>query len=140
MTQNGILHQSSCVDTPSQNGVAKRKNRHLLEVTKLDPKSLKCVFLGYSRLQKGRLEIPDSDPPPATSLADPVPHTDHDSDLDLPIALRKDKRSCTYPISSFVSYNQLSFYSRCFVTSLDSVPIPNTVSEAFVSSLVVSLL
>ena len=123
MTQHGILHQSSCVDTPSQNGVAERKNRHLLEtarallfqmkvpkqfwadaisiacflinrmpstvlndqipysilfpkkslfpveprifgstcyvrdvrpsVTKLDPKALKCVFLGYSRLQKG---------------------------------------------------------------------------------------
>ena len=31
MLQHGILHQTSCVDTPSQNGVAKRKNRHLLE-------------------------------------------------------------------------------------------------------------
>ncbi|KAJ9558576.1 hypothetical protein OSB04_013190 [Centaurea solstitialis] len=29
MLQNGILHESSCVDTPAQNGVAKRKNRHL---------------------------------------------------------------------------------------------------------------
>ena len=27
MLQNGILHLTSCVDTPSQNGVAKRKNR-----------------------------------------------------------------------------------------------------------------
>ncbi|KAL6335243.1 hypothetical protein AAG906_029478 [Vitis piasezkii] len=123
MSHNGILHQTSCVDTPSQNGVAERKNKHLLEmtcalmfqmkvpkqfwadavstacflinrmstvvlkgdipykvihlqkslfpieprifgctcyvrdtrssVTKLDPKALKCVFLGYSRLQKG---------------------------------------------------------------------------------------
>ncbi|XP_057998524.1 uncharacterized protein LOC131177523 isoform X3 [Hevea brasiliensis] len=134
-------NQSSCVDTPSQNGVAERKNRHLLEVTKLNPKSLKCVFLGYSRLQKGPtrtpvvhvysrgLKIPDSDPPPAISLGDPVPHTDHDSDIDLPITLRKGKRSCTYPISSFVSYNQLSSCSRCFVTSLGSVPIPNTVGE-----------
>ena len=122
MIQNGILHQSFCVDTPSQNGMAERKNKHLHEtarallfqmkvpkqfwddvvstscllinrmpssilqgetpysvifltkslflieprifgstcfvcdvhpqVTKLDPKSLKCVFLGYSRLQK----------------------------------------------------------------------------------------
>ncbi|KAJ9673153.1 hypothetical protein PVL29_026432 [Vitis rotundifolia] len=123
INHNEILHQTSCVDTPSQNGVAERKNRHLLEtaralmfqmkvfkqfwadtvstacflinrmptivlkgdipykvihpqkslfpieprifectcyvrdtrpsVTKLDPKALKCVFLGYSRLQKG---------------------------------------------------------------------------------------
>ncbi|KAK3025978.1 hypothetical protein RJ639_040952 [Escallonia herrerae] len=123
MNQRGILHQSSCTDTPAQNGVAERKNRHLLEtarallfqmkvpkpfwadaistacflinrmpstvlngdvpysvlfptkplfpveprifgstcfvrdvrphLTKLDPKALKCVFLGYSRLQKG---------------------------------------------------------------------------------------
>ena len=31
MLQHGILHQISCVDTPSHNGVADRKNRHLLE-------------------------------------------------------------------------------------------------------------
>ena len=123
MLQHVILHQISCVDTPSQSGVSKRKNRHLLEtvrallfqmnvpkhfwddavstacffinrmpslvlnwatpyhrlfpnnplfpiapkvfgctcfvrdvrlqVSKLDPKSLKCVFVGYSRVQKG---------------------------------------------------------------------------------------
>ena len=123
MFQNDILHQTSCVDTPSQNGIAERKNRHLLEaawallfqmhvpkhfwadaisttcflinrmsffvlnwvtlfqtifphkslfpiesrvfrctcfvwdvrphVSKLDRKSLKCIFLGYSRVQKG---------------------------------------------------------------------------------------
>ena len=31
MLHNDILHQISCVDTPSQNRVAERKNRHLLE-------------------------------------------------------------------------------------------------------------
>lgn len=30
----GILHQTSCPDTPPQNGVAERKNKHLLEVTR----------------------------------------------------------------------------------------------------------
>ena len=32
--ENGIIHQSSWVDTPQQNGVAKRKSRHLLEVAR----------------------------------------------------------------------------------------------------------
>ena len=123
MLQNGILHQISCVDTLSHNGVAKRQNRHLLKTarallfqmqvlkhfwvdaisitrflinrmsssvlnldtpyhvlfpnkplfpieprvfgctcfvwdvrlhaSKLNPKSLKCIFLDYSRVQKG---------------------------------------------------------------------------------------
>lgn len=123
MASHGILHHTSCSYTPQQNGVAERKNRHLLEVSramrfhmnvpkcfwddavltacflinrmpsivlanntpfymlypdktpfslspkifgstcfvhnfgpgrdKLDPRSTKCIFLGYSRSQKG---------------------------------------------------------------------------------------
>ncbi|KAL6323893.1 hypothetical protein AAG906_005890 [Vitis piasezkii] len=95
MSHNGILHQSSCAHTPQQNGVAERKNRHLVETArtillhsniphfllfpdqplyflpprvfgctcfvhiltpgqdKLSAKAMKCLFLGYSRLQKG---------------------------------------------------------------------------------------
>ena len=34
MSKKGILHQTSCPDTPPQNGVAERKNRHLLEVAR----------------------------------------------------------------------------------------------------------
>ncbi|CAH9111005.1 unnamed protein product, partial [Cuscuta europaea] len=266
MLQHAIIHQSSCVDTPPQNGVAERKNRHLLEtarallfqmnvpkqfwadavstacflinrmpssvlngkapyhclfpnkelfsirpkifgcaclvrdvnphLTKLDPKSLKCIFLGYSRVQKGyrcfcpstcrylvsidasfhentpfssskadihetnddiliytitipestlltsipQVTVPDPRPPvhlvytrrhkapdhppsvtpviiyPDTSLTsiscpELVPASldlVSTSDLDLPIALHKGTWSCTHPISSFVSYSQLS--------------------------------
>ena len=33
-SSHGILHQSSCAYTPQQNGVAKRKNRHLVETAR----------------------------------------------------------------------------------------------------------
>ena len=33
MRKHCIFHQSSCIDTPSKNGVAARNNRHLLETT-----------------------------------------------------------------------------------------------------------
>lgn len=34
MASNGILHQTSCAYTPQQNGIAERKNRHLIETTR----------------------------------------------------------------------------------------------------------
>jgi len=33
MVSHGILHQTSCAYTPQQNGVAERKNKHLVETT-----------------------------------------------------------------------------------------------------------
>ena len=32
LLEKGILHQSTCRDTPQQNGIAEHKNKHLLEV------------------------------------------------------------------------------------------------------------
>jgi len=34
LASNGIEHQTTCVNTPEQNGVAEHKNRHLLEVAR----------------------------------------------------------------------------------------------------------
>ena len=70
------------------------------------------------------LHPPVSSPPPAASRSDPVLSDD------LPIALRKGKRQCTHPISSFCSYNHLSSHSCSFIASLDSISLSNKVSEA----------
>ena len=170
-------------------------------VSKLDHKSLKCIFLGYSRVQKGyrfyypslhrylvsadvkffenvpfsslpthtsqgeaedllvytiaspvappvlapvkpappilapvkppitqvytrRQNPPVCGPPLVASTSDPVPNDD------IPIALRKGRRQCVHPISSFCTYNQLSSQSCSFITSLDSISLPNTFQEA----------
>jgi len=34
LTENGLIHQTSCPNTPQHNGVAERKNRKLLEMTR----------------------------------------------------------------------------------------------------------
>ena len=52
-------------------------------------------------------------------------------DIDLPIAVRKGVRSCTqYPISNFVSYDSLSPSYRTFLSSLNSISIPQGWKEA----------
>ena len=59
-----------------------------------------------------RQHPPVSSPPPVASTSDPVLSDD------LPIALRKGKRQCAYPISSFFSYDHLSSHSYSFIASL----------------------
>ncbi|XP_075095402.1 uncharacterized protein LOC142173681 [Nicotiana tabacum] len=70
MSSQGITHQTSCAYTPQQNGVAECQNLYHLPLKafgctcsvhdhspgndKLQPKSIKCVFRGYSRYQKGQ--------------------------------------------------------------------------------------
>ena len=48
LDQQGIHHQTSCPYTPQQNGVADRKNRHLLEVTRalLMEQNVPTIFWG----------------------------------------------------------------------------------------------
>lgn len=50
--QKGILHQSSCVDSPQQNGVTERKMRHLLNVIRalLHQRSVPKTFWGETVL------------------------------------------------------------------------------------------
>ncbi|TYJ98825.1 Cysteine-rich RLK (RECEPTOR-like protein kinase) 8 [Cucumis melo var. makuwa] len=129
--------------------------------TKLNSKSLKCIFLGYLHVQKGyrcycptlkRLPLPHHPlpllhlllaccfleysrrPPPQSSDSCPPSMPPSSCNLgssdDLLIALREGKRKCTYLVSSFVSYHQLSPPTYAFITSPDSTSIPNIVHEA----------
>ena len=53
------------------------------------------------------------------------------SNLDLPIALRKEKRQCTqHPLSNFVSFDNLSFSYQALVSKLSFIKVPETVQEA----------
>ena len=53
------------------------------------------------------------------------------TDLDVPIAIRKGVRSCTqHPISNFVSYSRLSASYKSFLSNISSVSIPNHVQDA----------
>ena len=55
-------------------------------------------------------------------------------DHDLPIALRKGTRECTkrplYPLSHFVSFQRFSFNHKSFLSTLSTIPTPNSLSEA----------
>lgn len=46
MSSKGIIHHKSCPYTPDQNGLAERKNRHLVKITQ-------CILLGFASQYKG---------------------------------------------------------------------------------------
>jgi hypothetical protein len=53
-------------------------------------------------------------------------------DLNLPIAIRKGKRTCTeHPISNCVSFDHLSSSFKAFSLSLSSLVVPKSYREAF---------
>ncbi|XP_071905634.1 uncharacterized protein [Coffea arabica] len=53
------------------------------------------------------------------------------NDLDLPIAVRKGTRECTkHPISNFVSFHRFSPQLKTFLTTINSISIPQTLQEA----------
>ena len=53
---------------------------------------------------------------------------DISDDLCLPIALREGTQKCTgHPVSNFISFDNLSFSHKAFLTHLNPIEIPKTV-------------
>uniref|UniRef100_A0A2N9GB44 Integrase catalytic domain-containing protein n=1 Tax=Fagus sylvatica TaxID=28930 RepID=A0A2N9GB44_FAGSY len=69
--------------------------------------------------------------PPSASPSADSPPPQSTSDLDLPIAIRKGKRTCTeHPISNCVSFDHLSPSFKAFSLSLSSLVVPKSYREA----------
>ncbi|KAH9650091.1 protein kinase domain-containing protein [Citrus sinensis] len=152
--EKGIIHTSTCRDTPQQNGIAERKNRHLLEEPsvnvpetggeilqdKIPPLELRVYTRKYHHSSKDppiNSVQPQSSPPSTDSsensgnISSPKHSSTFFLDLDLPIAHRKATRTCTkHPIARYVSYEKLSNKQRAFTTKISQIPIPKTIKEA----------
>ncbi|XP_075094113.1 uncharacterized protein LOC107822665 isoform X2 [Nicotiana tabacum] len=98
MTSQGIIHQTSCPYTPQQNGVAERKNRHLIEIarTLLIESRVPLRFWGDAVLTTCYL----INRMPSSPIKDQIPH------------------SVLFPQSPLYSLPPRIFGSTCFVHNL----------------------
>jgi len=106
--------------------------------TSLQEKNNEDKYFGkqYQRRQQEPVLIEQqfqfSEPEVRTHTYETFEDTLNETNLDdLPIALRKEKRSCAkYPKSQFVSTEKLSMQHQSFLSAIDSIRIPTLVQEA----------
>ena len=65
---------------------------------------------------------------------DPLPNSmpnDNSNDLDIPIAIRKGKCSCTsHPMLKYLSYGKLSKKYNAFISKISNLHVPRNIQEA----------
>lgn len=92
-------------------------------------KELKSFFKACT-VRSDQRQIRDPESSLGTEIIVSPSSISEQSDLDLPIAIRKGTRKCTqHPVSDFVSLNRLSHQDKNLPTALDSIIPPKTVQE-----------
>lgn len=141
LTLQGIIHQSSCAHTPQQNGVAERKNRHLVEtaLTLLLHHNVPSRFWGDALLTACHL----INRMPSSVLQDQIPYSILNPEHDLyPIPLRvfgctcfvhdlnpgKDKLSAKSLKCIFLGYSRIQKGYRCFCPQLQRYIVSSDVT------------
>ncbi|RVW85016.1 Retrovirus-related Pol polyprotein from transposon TNT 1-94 [Vitis vinifera] len=137
MSHHGILHQSSCAHTPQQNGVAERKNRHLVETarTLLLHSHVPFRFWGDAVLTACYL----INRMPSSVLHDQIPHSLLFPDQPLYflpprvfgctcfvhiLTPGQDKLSAKAMKCLFLGYSRLQKSYRCYSLETHLLPIP----------------
>ena len=118
LLQDFILSENDKDPTPEKNNEEKHFGKQYQQ-RQQEP------ILVEQQLQLSELEV-------STHTCETLEDTLNENNLDdLPISLRKGKRSCTkYPISQFMSTEKLSMQHQSFLSAIDSIRIPTSVHEA----------
>ncbi|RVW42232.1 Retrovirus-related Pol polyprotein from transposon RE1 [Vitis vinifera] len=131
---HGIIHQTTCFNTPQQNGVAERKNRHLLEGEY--HKEIQTLDYDYhisEENESGQSELVNQEAGVLNLEPDPfikrLPHR-HNRGIPKPTYEPELSTKVKYPMSNYVSNHRLSESNKSFVNQLSTVAIPNSAQEA----------
>ncbi|RDY03252.1 Copia protein, partial [Mucuna pruriens] len=147
---NGVVHELTCVNTPQQNGVAKRKIRHLLEgdsYLEIEPIIESLTFPTHDvieslpfPIQDVQVQVQEVTKPilvleqvqlSKSEISIPKNHIE-DVTNDMLIALRKGKQLCIkYPIYEFVCTNHLSLQHQSFIVVIDAIKTPTSIQKTF---------
>ncbi|KAA3466009.1 Beta-galactosidase [Gossypium australe] len=139
--EKGVLHQSSCSDTPEQNGLVERKKKTTFSFVIYNSFGLFKNYFPDSRIKSGNSN--SIDPPsslPFSPSPDKIVFPESSLNLipiipiqesNLSIALRKGTQTCTkYLISKNISYDNFFTKYRAFTSKISNIVAPKNIKEA----------